>query len=110
MAAEARQARGRALTLAEWARRSVDGKTLRPSTRYRYERVLATRILPELGDIPLAQLTRLDVTDGVRRAWTRSLGGSTRCSYWVYRRMVPCATCPAPPGSVTSSSPVASPS
>ncbi len=65
--AEARRARGRALTLAEWARRSVDGKTLRPSTRYRYERILATRILPELGDVPLAQLTRLDVTDWYTR-------------------------------------------
>ena len=61
--AEARQAQARAITVSEWARRSIDGKKLRPSTRYRYEYNLRKWIAPGLGDIPLAQLTRLDVTN-----------------------------------------------
>ncbi|WP_448071800.1 site-specific integrase [Georgenia yuyongxinii] len=53
----------RGITFAEWAERSIAGKQLRPSTRYRYEGALRKRILPELGDIPLQELSRLDVTN-----------------------------------------------
>jgi hypothetical protein len=60
---EERLARQRAITLAEWAERSVANKKLRPSTRSRYERALEQRILPELGEIPLNDLTRLDVAN-----------------------------------------------
>jgi integrase len=60
---EERLARQRAITLAEWAERSVANKKLRPSTRNRYEQALEQRILPELGDIPLNDLTRLDVAN-----------------------------------------------
>lgn len=57
----ARLAQQRSITLREWARRSIEGKRLRGGTRNRYERALEKRILPELGDIPLKDLTRLDV-------------------------------------------------
>jgi integrase len=64
---EARLAEQRAITLAEWAERSVANKKLRPSTRTRYTRALKQRILPELGHIPLAELTRLDVANWYTR-------------------------------------------
>lgn len=64
---EERLARQRAITLAEWAERSVANKKLRPSTRDRYKRALAQRILPELGDIPLNDLSRLDVANWYTR-------------------------------------------
>ncbi len=57
----------RAITLGEWAQRSIDSKKLRPSTRYRYQRNLDKRIMPELGHIPLTHLTRLDITDWYMR-------------------------------------------
>ncbi|MFD1506770.1 tyrosine recombinase XerC [Georgenia yuyongxinii] len=53
----------RGITFAEWAERSIAGRPLRASTRYRYEGTLRKRILPELGDIPLRELSRLDVTN-----------------------------------------------
>lgn len=53
----------REITFAEWAERSVAGKRLRPSTRYRYEQTLRKRVLPDLGDIPLRDLTRLDISN-----------------------------------------------
>lgn len=59
----ARIAQQRSITLREWARRSIEGKRLRGGTRRRYETALEKRILPELGDIPLKDLTRLDVTN-----------------------------------------------
>lgn len=59
---EARLAEARAITLRDWAQRSIAGKTLRDGTRYRYEKALEKRILPVLGDIPLKDLTRLDIT------------------------------------------------
>jgi hypothetical protein len=65
---EARLAQQRAITVAEWAERSVANKKLRPSTRSRYERALKQRILPELGQILLADLSRLDGRTGTR-AW-----------------------------------------
>ena len=52
----------RAITLRDWAERSLVNKTLRASTRDRYRRMLDKRILPALGDIPPAALTRMDVT------------------------------------------------
>ncbi|WP_158281158.1 tyrosine recombinase XerC [Promicromonospora sp. AC04] len=58
---EARLAQQRSITLREWARRSIEGKRLRNGTRNRYETALEKRILPELGDIPLKDLTRFDV-------------------------------------------------
>ncbi|RPF21427.1 site-specific integrase [Myceligenerans xiligouense] len=51
-----------AITLRDWAERSMVNKALRTSTRDRYRRMLNKRILPALGDIPLADLTRMDVT------------------------------------------------
>ena len=60
---QARIAKQRAITFGEWARRSIAGKRLRPSTVYRYERALELRVLPVLGDVPLADLARLDITD-----------------------------------------------
>lgn len=59
---EQRLAQARAITLRDWAYRSIEGKSLRDSTRYRYTRALEKRILPVLGEIPLKDLTRLDVT------------------------------------------------
>ncbi|WP_423465011.1 site-specific integrase [Promicromonospora sp. MS192] len=59
----ARIAEQRSITLREWARRSIEGKRLRGGTRRRYDTALEKRILPELGDIPLKDLTRLDVTN-----------------------------------------------
>jgi integrase len=64
---EERLAQQRAITVAEWAERSVANKKLRPSTRSRYERALKQRILPELGQIPLADLSRLDVANWYTR-------------------------------------------
>lgn len=60
---EARLAEQRSVTLREWAYRSIEGKTLRPGTLYRYKTALEKRILPVLGDIPLKDLTRLDVAN-----------------------------------------------
>lgn len=51
-----------AMTLRDWAERSMANKRLRGTTKDRYRRMLDNRILPELGDIPLTELTRLDVT------------------------------------------------
>jgi hypothetical protein len=51
-----------AITLREWAERSMANKKLRATTRDRYRRMLDKRILPVLGDVPLAALTRMDVT------------------------------------------------
>jgi integrase len=51
-----------AITLREWADRSMANKKLRATTRDRYRRMLDKRILPVLGDVPLAALTRMDVT------------------------------------------------
>ncbi|WP_447925497.1 site-specific integrase [Georgenia muralis] len=59
----ARLAAQRGITFAEWAERSIAGKQLRPSTRYRYEQTLRRRVLPDLGDIPLRDLSRLDITN-----------------------------------------------
>lgn len=61
----------RSLTFGEWARRSITNKKLRPSTLYRYEYNLRVRLLPELGEIPLAELTRLDVTNWYTRLAAR---------------------------------------
>ncbi len=60
--AAARARLQQAVTLREWAERSLVNKKLRASTRDRYRRMLDRRILPTLGDIPLTSLTRLDVT------------------------------------------------
>ncbi|WP_454856268.1 tyrosine-type recombinase/integrase [Promicromonospora soli] len=51
-----------AITLRDWAERSMVNKTLRTSTRDRYRRMLEKRILPALGDITLTALTRMDIT------------------------------------------------
>jgi hypothetical protein len=51
-----------AVTLRDWAERSMVNKRLRTSTRDRYRRMLGKRILLVLGDIPLAAITRMDVT------------------------------------------------
>jgi hypothetical protein len=68
--AEARLAEQRSITFREWAERSVANKKLRPNTRNRYTKILKNRILPELGDIPLRDLTRLDITNWHTRLTT----------------------------------------
>jgi integrase len=56
------------LTLARYAETWLAGRDLKPRTRAHYRMLLETRILPPLGDRPVADITPADV-----RAWHSSL-------------------------------------
>src|SRR4029077_9650498 len=57
------------LTFGAYAGPWLDGRVLKPSTRYRYVRMLDLRLLPAFGDRALDSITPADV-----RVWHASWG------------------------------------
>lgn len=65
------------ITLAEWAPQWLASKRrLKPKTRYGYESLLTSRILPALGDMPLARLERIHVEQWITRLDDEGLSAS----------------------------------
>jgi integrase len=62
----------RGLRLGEYAELWLEQRALRPSTRARYRSLLDSRILPDLGDVPLSRLSATSV-----RRWYAEMGAGT---------------------------------
>ncbi len=67
-----RQAAARANTVAAFANRYLAERELRPNTISGYRQLLATRILPYFGEMPLRDVTLSEI-----KAWRASLDAST---------------------------------
>ncbi len=60
-----------------------DGSGIKPSTRYRYERTLHTRLLPAFGHLRLAKLSALDIERWLRELRTAKLAANTIAGYYL---------------------------
>jgi integrase len=66
------------VTVAQWSTRWLASQTqLKPSTKARYEGIVARHITPTWGDVPLSGVSHADVAAWVTRLSSSGLAGST---------------------------------
>ena len=79
-AERAKAATRSSIRLGDFAEDALAGRRLEPTTRANYRRLLETRIIPQLGDRPVRDITADDLQD-----WWRDLGAeyeSSRAHAW----------------------------